>query len=83
MSADKKLPWGHESRHCVRCGKVGPRVWNPSGAGFIHAYCRTSDEAAKARKLVRDTKKRDFAEAAEQFAKDKAKYFPEPPEILP
>ena len=36
--------WGHVSRHCARCGKVGPRVSNPTGFGFIHAYCRTDEE---------------------------------------
>jgi len=72
------FPWGHESRHCARCGKAGPRVWNPSGPGYIHAYCRTSIEARTERKRIRDARKRDFNEAAEQFAADKARYFPEP-----
>jgi len=39
-----RLPWGHESRRCARCGKVGPRVFNPTGFGYIHAYCRTDSE---------------------------------------
>jgi hypothetical protein len=40
----ERAPWGHVSRHCARCGKVGPRVSNPTGFGYIHAYCRTEEE---------------------------------------
>lgn len=77
-----RLPWGHESRHCARCGKVGPRVYNPAGHGYIHAYCRTAEEARTTRKRRQDVAKRDRAEAEAQFAADKARYFPEPPEVL-
>lgn len=78
-----RLPWGRESRHCARCGKVGPRVFSLGAGGYIHAYCRTKKEASDLRKQRRDARKRDFAEAAEQFAKDKARYFPEPSEPTP
>ena len=77
-----RLPRGHESRHCARCGKVGPRVQNPKGFGHIHAYCRSPEEQRLARKRLRDVRKRDGADLADQFAKDKARYFPEPPEYL-
>lgn len=38
----KRPSWGHTSRRCARCGKVGPRciAWD----GWIHAYCRTQKE---------------------------------------
>lgn len=45
-----RLPWGHESPRCARCGKVGPRVFNPTGFGYIHAYYRTDSEKRDARK---------------------------------
>lgn len=32
-----RLPWGHKSRHCVYCGKVGPRVGVLDG--YAHRYC--------------------------------------------
>lgn len=78
-----QLPWGHESRHCARCGNVGPRVYNPSGAGWIHAYCRTPDERRTLAKRQRDTRKHDIADLADQFATDKARYFPEPQDAQP
>lgn len=37
-----RLPWGHVSRHCVRCGRVGPRVVHADG--WIHFDCLTADE---------------------------------------
>jgi hypothetical protein len=57
-------------------------VLNPQGCGYIHAYCLSSSEMRTIRKRRRDAKKRDFTEAAEQFAKDKERYFPEPVELL-
>ena len=33
----KKLPWGHKSRHCAYCGKVGPRV--VVLGGYAHRRC--------------------------------------------
>lgn len=33
----KRLPWGHESRHCIYCGKVGPRT--VVLGGYAHKYC--------------------------------------------
>lgn len=45
-----RMPWGHESRRCARCGKVGSRVPNPTGFGYIHAYCRRDNEKRDARK---------------------------------
>ena len=74
----KRTAWGTESRHCARCGKVGPRVRNPNGFGYIHAYCRTQAE----RKRQRDVRRRDIEDAKQQFALDKERYFPEPPEYL-
>lgn len=35
--ATKRVPWGHVSRHCVYCGKVGPRVIVV--AGWAHRRC--------------------------------------------
>ena len=72
--------WGHVSRHCIRCGKVGPRVI--VAGGYIHAYCRTLEELRRERKLRRDVRKRDLADLKAQFEADKARYFPEPPEVL-
>jgi hypothetical protein len=45
-----RLPWGHESRHCERCGKVGPRIWL---RGWVHLYCLTNEERAERRKAQR------------------------------
>jgi len=50
--------------------------------GYIHAYCRTPEEESAARKRRRDARKQVFAEAAAQFAADKERFFPEPPEVL-
>jgi hypothetical protein len=37
-----RLPWGHESRHCLICGLVGPRChWR---GGYVHKHCLTSAE---------------------------------------
>lgn len=33
----KRAPWGHVSRRCVYCGKVGPRV--VVARGFAHRRC--------------------------------------------
>lgn len=33
----KRLPWGHKSRHCVYCGRVGPRTRVASG--YAHKRC--------------------------------------------
>jgi hypothetical protein len=32
-----RLAWGHQSRHCVYCGKVGPRV--VVVVGYAHRRC--------------------------------------------
>lgn len=32
-----KAPWGHVSRHCVYCGKVGPRTM--VAGGYAHKRC--------------------------------------------
>ncbi len=37
MGAKQRLPWGHTSRHCTKCGKVGPRV--SVFGGWAHRYC--------------------------------------------
>lgn len=48
MNVPSKRPsWGHVSRHCARCGKVGPRCIAVDG--YIHAYCRTTAERKHAR----------------------------------
>lgn len=51
----KRLPWGHESRHCVRCGKVGPRINH--ALGYIHLYCLSDYEQSQRRKEQRKCKK--------------------------
>jgi hypothetical protein len=33
----KRAPWGHVSRHCVWCGKVGPRTYTV--IGWAHKRC--------------------------------------------
>jgi len=33
----KRAPWGHMSRSCVVCRRVGPRVRTPDG--FAHRKC--------------------------------------------
>ena len=33
----KRPPWGHVSRHCVHCGKVGPRT--RVLGGWAHKRC--------------------------------------------
>jgi hypothetical protein len=57
----KRLPWGHESRRCARCGEVGPRVHNPNGPGYIHAYCRTEEEKRAERQAQYAEQKRQRA----------------------
>ncbi len=39
-----RLAWGHQSRHCVYCGKVGPRV--VVVGGYAHRRC-IPQQAAK------------------------------------
>lgn len=51
----KRLPWGHESRHCVRCGKVGSRIVH--ALGHIHLYCLTDHEQSQRRNEQRKHKK--------------------------
>lgn len=52
-----RTPFGHVSRHCVRCRKVGPRIMHCGG--WIHFYCLTDDE-----KRERRQDQRQDAEAA-------------------
>lgn len=33
----KRAPWGHVSRHCIYCGRVGPRVI--VFGGYAHRRC--------------------------------------------
>lgn len=40
--------WGHVSRHCARCGKVGPRCMVTDG--WAHFYCLTTAEKKERRK---------------------------------
>lgn len=36
----KRLPWGHKSRRCIYCGKVGPRTRTVGGwAHIIELAC--------------------------------------------
>jgi hypothetical protein len=35
--SSKKPAWGHVSRHCVYCGKVGPR--SIVAGGWAHKRC--------------------------------------------
>lgn len=37
-----RLPWGHKSRHCVFCGKVGPRTI--VAGGYAHKRCLIGKE---------------------------------------
>jgi hypothetical protein len=43
----KRLPWGHESRYCCRCGKVGPRCI--VAGGWSHYYCLSDHEKRERR----------------------------------
>lgn len=45
--AAKRLPWGHESRYCCRCGKVGPRCI--VAGGWSHYYCLSDHEKRERR----------------------------------
>lgn len=48
-------PWGHVSRHCIVCGKVGPRTFTRIGysIGYAHKRCipKTTTAKCPARKL--------------------------------
>lgn len=37
QAAGKRPPWGHVSRRCVHCGKVGPRTI--VAGGWAHKRC--------------------------------------------
>jgi hypothetical protein len=52
----KRPSWGHVSKHCARCGKVGPRI--QIGLGWIHAYCRTDEEKKAERQRLAEQSKR-------------------------
>jgi len=41
----KRPPWGHVSRHCYRCGKVGPRTWTVYG--WCHKRCLFEKQRAR------------------------------------
>lgn len=46
----KQLLWGRESRHCVHCGKVGPRIH--LGLGWSHKYCLTKEDKVRLKQLA-------------------------------
>ncbi len=46
-----RLPWGYKSRHCVRCGKVGPRI--QVFGGYVHKYCMTDEERSEHNREMR------------------------------
>lgn len=49
MSGTALSPWGHVSRHCVYCGKVGPRTM--VAGGYAHKRCLpTAPRVGRARK---------------------------------
>lgn len=50
----KKSPWGHESRHCVYCGKVGPRMLVLGG--YAHKYCLPKSELSARRREDREAR---------------------------
>ena len=41
----ERLPWGHKSRHCIYCGKVGPRCI--VAGGYAHKYCIPNERVVK------------------------------------
>ena len=51
----KRLPWGHESRNCSRCGKVGPRCTTKNAWGYVHFYCLTNEEKKERRSRFKGT----------------------------
>lgn len=44
----KRPAWGHVSRKCVNCGKVGPRTM--VAYGWVHKYCLPKNIAKSAGK---------------------------------
>lgn len=46
--AGKRPPWGHLSRRCVYCGKVGPRTM--VAGGWAHKRCIVRPVLRQARK---------------------------------
>lgn len=48
-----RTPWGHVSRYCVYCGKVGPRTMVPMG--WAHKRCIPKEVL----KLLRKTKEKN------------------------
>jgi hypothetical protein len=47
----QRLPWGHESRRCVYCGRVGPRM--VVLGGYAHKYCLPKEVLRELRKIER------------------------------
>jgi len=37
MDMKRRAPWGHVSRRCIYCGKVGPRTI--VAGGYAHKRC--------------------------------------------
>jgi hypothetical protein len=58
------MTWKNYSRYCSRCGVVGPRIVNPQGVGFIHAYCRTDAEKLVVRRKYKEACERLDAQIA-------------------
>lgn len=48
-------PWGHESRHCIYCGRVGPRML--VAGGYAHKYCLPEDELRREQYAVQKAKR--------------------------
>lgn len=44
----RRLPWGHKSRHCVYCGKVGPRTLVLGG--YAHKKCLPAKQPLKVKR---------------------------------
>jgi hypothetical protein len=49
----KRLPWNHQSRYCVYCGRVGPRTYVLGG--WAHKRCIPSRKLEKRKKAEKTT----------------------------
>jgi hypothetical protein len=48
-------PWGHVSRHCVYCGRVGPRCI--VAGGYAHERCLPEEERKERRRRMREDRR--------------------------
>lgn len=62
----KRLPWGHKSRRCVFCGRVGPRTLVVGG--WAHKRCLpSSDRSLSTSDRTKPTYKEIMEDGAEKI----------------